>query len=105
METVLVAIVIGIAIAGLVMMRDRLKRMDAQHSEIRVPTLRNRTHKYLGDSGWELFVGGTWLHKVGAVVLAIWLALFLAYSFTNRSPGERTMTCVATSWTLLIAGC
>ncbi len=37
---------------------------------------------------WEAVVGGSWLNKLGVLVLVIGIALFLGYSFTQSGPGR-----------------
>ena len=46
----------------------------------------------LGDEEWEALVGGNLLNKIGALVLVVGIALFLAYSFAHMTPAGRTLT-------------
>ena len=58
----------------------------------------------LGNEEWEALIGGSILNKIGAVVLVIGIALFLAYSFTYMRPAGRAAICIAGSLALLAAG-
>ena len=49
------------------------------------PSPANRLRALLGNDEWEALVGGSLLNKIGAVVLVIGIALFLAYSFGRMS--------------------
>jgi uncharacterized membrane protein len=49
------------------------------------PSSRDRLRAFLGNDEWEALLGGSLLNKVGAVVLVIGIALFLAYSFGRMS--------------------
>ncbi len=53
---------------------------------------------------WEVLVGGNLLNKLGALVLVVGIALFLAYSFTKMGPWGRVGTGLAVSSGLLAAG-
>ncbi|HEX4228594.1 MAG TPA: DUF2339 domain-containing protein [Bryobacteraceae bacterium] len=53
---------------------------------------------------WEALVGGSLLNKLGALVLVVGLALFLAYSFTYMGPGGRAAISALLSVALLAAG-
>ena len=46
---------------------------------------------------WEAALGGSWLNKVGVLVLVIGLALFLWYSFGRMGPGGRVAVSLAVS--------
>lgn len=53
---------------------------------------------------WEALVGGSILNKVGALVLVVGLALFLAYSFTYMGPAGRATISALLSAGLLVGG-
>ncbi len=53
---------------------------------------------------WETLIGGSVLNAVGAVVLVIGIALFLAYSFAHMSAGGRASVALVTSLGILAAG-
>lgn len=53
---------------------------------------------------WEERVGGSWLNKLGVVVLVIGLALFLGYSLKYFGPAGRVAIGLAASFALLFAG-
>jgi uncharacterized membrane protein len=53
---------------------------------------------------WEALVGGSILNKVGALVLVVGLALFLAYSFTYMGPAGRAAVSALLSASLLAGG-
>jgi len=73
-----------------------------QHSA--EPTLFYRLRSMVGDQEWEVLVGGSILNKVGAVVLVIGIALFLAYSLAHVSPAGRASMALVTSAAILGAG-
>ena len=64
----------------------------------------DRMRKQVGDQGWEAMVGGSWLNKVGVLVLVIGMALLLAYEFSRVGPGGRVAIGMGVSLTLLIGG-
>jgi hypothetical protein len=68
------------------------------------PSFSDRLRQTLGNEEWEALIGGSILNKIGAVVLVIGLALFLAYSFTYMRPAGRAAICIAGSVALLAAG-
>ncbi|MGD8999679.1 MAG: DUF2339 domain-containing protein, partial [Granulosicoccaceae bacterium] len=53
---------------------------------------------------WEALVGGSWLNKVGVLVLVIGLALFLGYSLKYFGPGGRVAIGFAVSLAMLFSG-
>jgi uncharacterized membrane protein len=53
---------------------------------------------------WEALVGGSVLNKLGALVLVVGLALFLAYSFTYMGPAGRAAISALLSLALLATG-
>ncbi len=65
------------------------------------PTLGERLRALVGNEEWEALVGGSLLNKIGALVLVIGIALFLAYSFTHMTPADRTLTAFLASAALL----
>jgi hypothetical protein len=68
------------------------------------PTLGERLRALLGNQEWEALVGGSLLNKIGALVLVVGIALFLAYSFAHMTPAGRTLTAFLTSGALLAPG-
>ena len=50
------------------------------------PTLSQRVRESMQGEEWEAVVGGSWLNKLGVLVLVIGIALFLGYSFTQVGP-------------------
>ncbi len=54
--------------------------------------------------GWETILGGSWLNKVGVLVLVIGLALFLWYSFGQMGPPGRVAVASAVSVLMLGGG-
>ncbi len=53
---------------------------------------------------WEAVVGGSWLNKLGGVVLVVGLALLLGYSAARVGPLGRVMISLAASLCLLVTG-
>ncbi|MBI4639458.1 MAG: DUF2339 domain-containing protein, partial [Candidatus Tectomicrobia bacterium] len=53
---------------------------------------------------WEAIVGGSWLNKLGVLVLVIGLALFLGYSLTHLGPAGRVAVGFAVSGAMLASG-
>jgi hypothetical protein len=53
---------------------------------------------------WEALVGGSWLNKLGVLVLVIAIALFLAYSLTQFGPAGRSAIGLAVSVAMLACG-
>ena len=68
------------------------------------PTFSERLRGWLGNEEWEALVGGSLLNKLGAMVLVVGIALFLAYSFTQMEPAGRAAVSFAVSAVLLVAG-
>ncbi len=68
------------------------------------PSLSERIREKLGEEEWEALVGGSLLNKLGALILVIGIALFLAYSFTRMGPLGRAATGLAVSLAMLGAG-
>ena len=64
----------------------------------------DRLRKSMGGQEWEAVVGGSWLNKVGVLVLVIGVALLLGYEFTRVGPGGRVATGMAIGLTMLIGG-
>lgn len=53
---------------------------------------------------WEAVVGGSWLNKLGVLVLVIGIALFLGYAFTRMGPSGRVGIGIGVSLALLLGG-
>ncbi|MBZ0095613.1 MAG: DUF2339 domain-containing protein [Sulfuricella sp.] len=60
--------------------------------------------KPVSQEEWEELVGGSWLNKLGVVVLVIGLALFLGYSLKYFGPAGRVAIGLAASFAMLFAG-
>jgi len=76
----------------------------APEPEIQGETWQDRLRKQVGDQGWEAMVGGSWLNKVGVLVLVMGIALLLAYEFARVGPAGRVAIGMGVSLTLLIGG-
>jgi len=57
--------------------------------ELPQETLRGRLRRKMGDAEWEAVVGGSWLNKVGVLVLVIGIALLVGYEFARAGPVGR----------------
>jgi hypothetical protein len=68
------------------------------------PSSADRLRAFLGNDEWEALLGGSLLNKVGAVVLVIGIALFLAYSFGRMSAAGRASLALSASAAILGAG-
>jgi hypothetical protein len=68
------------------------------------PTLSQRVRESMKGEEWEAVVGGSWLNKLGVLVLVIGIALFLGYSFTQVGPGGRAAIGLGVSVTMLGGG-
>lgn len=66
--------------------------------------LRNRLHRSIGGQEWEAVVGGSWLNKLGVLVLVIGIALLLSYEFTRVGPAGRVAIGMAVGITMLVGG-
>jgi uncharacterized membrane protein len=53
---------------------------------------------------WEAFIGGSLLNKVGALILVVGIALFLAYSFGHLTAAGRAAIALTISSGLLVGG-
>lgn len=53
---------------------------------------------------WEAVVGGSWLNKIGALIVVVGIALFLSYSVTKLGPAGRVILALAVSGSLLAGG-
>lgn len=56
------------------------------------------------DAAWEVTVGGSWLSKIGVLILVIGLALLVGYSMAHVGPAGRIAIGFAVSLTLLVGG-
>jgi predicted membrane protein DUF2339 len=68
------------------------------------PTSTGRLRGFFHNDEWETLVGGSLLNKVGAVVLVIGIALFLAYSFGRMNAAGRASLALSASLAILGAG-
>ena len=67
-------------------------------------TLRDQLRDSMGGQEWEAVVGGSWLNKLGVLVLVIGIALLLGYEFTRVGPAGRVAIGMGVSLTMLIGG-
>jgi uncharacterized membrane protein len=67
-------------------------------------TWRDQLRDSMGGQEWEAVVGGSWLNKLGVLVLVIGIALLLGYEFTHVGPGGRVAIGFAVGLTMLIGG-
>jgi uncharacterized membrane protein len=63
-----------------------------------------RIREQFAGEEWEAIVGGSWLNKLGVLVLVIGISLFLAHSLTHHGPIARIATGLAMSLALLAGG-
>src|ERR1035438_8782699 len=68
------------------------------------PSLSQRVRESMKGEEWEAVVGGSWLNKLGVLVLVIGIALFLGYSFTQVGPGGRAAIGLGVSLVMLGGG-
>ena len=68
------------------------------------PTLSARVREKMQGEEWEAVVGGSWLNKLGVLVLVIGIALFLGYSFTRLGPGGVSAIALGVSASMLAGG-
>ncbi len=68
------------------------------------PTLSQRVRESMQGEEWEAVVGGSWLNKLGVLVLVIGIALFLGYSFTQVGRAGRAAIGLAVSLAMLAGG-
>jgi uncharacterized membrane protein len=68
------------------------------------PTWRDQLRESMGGQEWEAVVGGSWLNKLGVLVLVIGIALLLGYEFTRVGPLGRVATGIAVSLAMLVGG-
>ena len=76
----------------------------AQHAVTPRPGLAERVRESMQGEEWEAVVGGSWLNKLGVLVLVIGVALFLGYSFTQVNPAGRAAIGVGVSVLMLSVG-
>jgi uncharacterized membrane protein len=67
-------------------------------------TWQDRLRQNMGGQEWEAVVGGSWLNKVGVLVLVIGIALLLGYEFTRVGPAGRVAIGMAVGLTMLVGG-
>lgn len=63
-----------------------------------------RVREQFASEEWEAIVGGSWLNKLGVLVLVIGISLFLAHSLTHHGPLARIATGFIVSVALLTGG-
>lgn len=68
------------------------------------PSLSQRVRQSMQGEEWEAVVGGSWLNKLGVLVLVIGIALFLGYSFTQVGPAGRAAIGLGVSLAMLAGG-
>ena len=67
-------------------------------------TWRDQLRDSMGGQEWEAVVGGSWLNKLGVLVLVIGIALLLGYEFTHVGPAGRVAIGIAAGLTMLLSG-
>ena len=67
-------------------------------------TWRDQLRDSMGGQEWEAVVGGSWLNKLGVLVLVIGIALLLGYEFTRVGPAGRVAIGMGVGLTMLIGG-
>jgi uncharacterized membrane protein len=67
-------------------------------------TWRDQLRDSMGGQEWEAVVGGSWLNKLGVLVLVIGIALLLGYEFARVGPAGRVAIGMGTGLTMLMAG-
>ena len=65
-------------------------------------TWRDQFRESMGGQEWVAVVGGSWLNKLGVLVLVIGIALLLGYEFTRVGPAGRVITGIGVSLSMLI---
>lgn len=63
-----------------------------------------RIREHMAGEEWEAVVGGSWLNKLGVLVLVIGVALFLGYSLTHLGPAGRVAIGFVVSGAMLAGG-
>lgn len=66
--------------------------------------LRERLREQMASQEWEAMVGGSWLNKLGMLILVIGLALFLGYSLAYLGPAGRIAVGFVVSGVILACG-
>ena len=54
--------------------------------------------------GWEAALGGSWLNKIGVLLVVVGLVLFIRYSFGMLGPAGRVAVSLTVSASMLMAG-
>jgi hypothetical protein len=67
-------------------------------------TWRDKFRDSMGGPEWEAVVGGSWLNKLGVLVLVIGVALLLGYEFTHVGPLGRVAIGMGVGLTMLVGG-
>src|ERR1700733_14647803 len=67
-------------------------------------TWRDQFRDSMGGQEWEAVVGGSWLNKLGVLVLVIGIALLLGYEFTHVGPLGRVAIGMGVGLSMLIGG-
>ena len=60
-------------------------------------------HRRTSDD-WEAVVGGSWLNRIGALILVVGIALFLGYSLTHLGPAGKVGIGFTVGFAMLAAG-
>ena len=71
----------------------------------RIAGLGSRLREQFSGEEWETVIGGSWMNKLGAVVLVVGIALLLGYSWARLGPAGRVTLGLAISVAMLVAGC
>ena len=67
-------------------------------------SLGERLREKAGGAEWEAMVGGSWLNKLGVLVLVIGIALLLGYEFARVGPAGRVAIGLGVSLVMLVGG-
>ncbi len=76
-------------------------------SPTRLPGARSTrawANRAFGGADWEAVIGGSWLNKLGALVLVVGIALLLAYSVAHLGPVGRVALGLSMSISMLVVG-
>ena len=68
------------------------------------PTLTQRLREKMQGEEWESIVGGSWLNKLGVLILVIGVALLIGVSFTRIGPAGRISIGLVVSLSMLAGG-
>jgi uncharacterized membrane protein len=67
-------------------------------------TWRDQLRDSMGGQEWEAVIGGSWLNKLGVLVLVIGIALLLSYEFARVGPAGRVAIGMGVGFAMLMSG-